>query len=105
MFSKHIPPCAVILFATLGTGSALAEEGNGNKEAALAVIQPYFVGPTAFPVTEPLATRPTGKRIAMLDCRAPLCGLLSQLADAPAKILGMEITYIKSGTTADGVAT
>ena len=104
MFSNHIPLCAVILFATLGTGSALAEEGNGNKEAALAVIQPYFAGPSAFPVTEPLKTRPTGKRIAMLDCGAPVCGLFSQLADAPAKILGMEITHIKSGTTADGVA-
>ena len=40
----------------------------------------------------------------MLDCGAPVCGLFAQLADAPAKILGMEITHIKSGTTADGVA-
>jgi len=82
-----------------GTGSG----GGADVAAAEAGLAP-FLEPSAFPVTEPLETLPTGARIAVLDCGSPICGLFGDLAVAPAEALGMTVTRIESGTTADGVA-
>lgn len=73
-------------------------------EKARAFIRGYSDAPTAFPVTEPLKKLPTGKKIAIIDCGSPICGLFANLAQQPSEMLGMTLTRIKAGTTADGVA-
>lgn len=82
------------------TGTATADVA-----AAEAELAPYQDQPSPFPVTDSLEALPTGARIAVLDCGSPICGLFGELAQAPAEALGMEVTRIESGTSADGVAT
>ena len=96
---------AVLAFAfCLGSWTgATAQEGPA-VEVARAFIQPYVDHPTAFPLTEPLKVRPTGKKIAVVDCGSPICGLFADLAAAPAELLGMKVTRFKSGTSPDGIA-
>lgn len=93
------------LAALLAAGLALTAMPAvaADKAAAQAFIQPYLDAPTPFPVTEPLNVKPTGKKIAVIDCGSPICGLFADLAAAPAGLLGMEVTRIKAGTAADSV--
>ena len=56
-------------------------------------------------MTEPLLHKPTGKKIAIIECGSPICAIFADIAEVPAKQLGMITTRIKSGTTADGAAT
>ena len=74
-------------------------------DKAKAVVAAHSGQPSPFPITEPLLKKPTGKRIAFIDCGSPICGIFADVAETPAKMLGMIPTRIKSGTTADGVAT
>jgi ribose transport system substrate-binding protein len=82
-----------------GSSSASAVD----TAAAQALIDPITGHPSAFPITQPLATKPTGKRIAFLDCGTPICGLFFTLAQPAAAQLGMKITSIKSGFAPDTV--
>lgn len=82
------------------TGTATADVA-----AAEAELTPYLESPSPFPVTDPLESLPTGAKIAVLDCGSPICGLFGELAQAPAEALGMTVTRIEAGTSADGVAT
>jgi ribose transport system substrate-binding protein len=104
-----MPYASRALLAGLLLGSlAAAPASAGDQvdvEQAKAVVESYSGHPTPFPVTEPLLKKPTGKKIAIVDCGSPVCGIFADLAEAPAKELGMIPTRIKSGTTADGVAT
>ncbi len=43
----------------------------------------------------PLVTKPTGERIAYVDCGTPVCALFYTLAEPAAAALGMEIERIK----------
>ena len=112
MHSKKISAVAIaaVVFA-LAACSTPADTGNGGETgakadvaAAQAAIQPYIDAPAAFPVTEPLLVKPTGKKIAILDCGSPICALFADLAVAPAEALGMTTTRIDAGTSADGIA-
>ena len=95
--------------ALIGTFAALAPAAEARAQAdvdkAKAFVESYSGHPSPFPVTEPLLKKPTGKKIAIIDCGSPICGIFADIAETPAKMLGMIPTRIKSGTTADGVAT
>jgi ribose transport system substrate-binding protein len=95
-----------LVLAACGSGSD-GSSGDGaaeaDTEAAEALIAPYTGQPSKFPITEPLATKPTGKRIAYLDCGTPICGLFYTLGKPPMEALGMSLTSIKSGLQADTV--
>jgi ribose transport system substrate-binding protein len=88
-------------------GSASSGAGGTNaaadSAAAKALIAPYTGQPSAFPIDTPLTKKPTGKRIAYLDCGTPICGLFYQLATPAIQALGMKLTAIKSGLAADTV--
>jgi ribose transport system substrate-binding protein len=84
---------------------AAQAQGQADVEAAKAFVERYSERPSPFPITEPLLKKPTGKKIAVVDCGSPICGIFADIAEAPANELGMMTTRIKSGTTADGVAT
>lgn len=101
---------AVLLGAVILSGCASAPptestDVSADVDTAQATIQPYLDGPAAFPVTEPLTVSPAGKRVALIDCGSPVCGLFADLMAAPAEALGFEITRVEAGTSADGVAT
>lgn len=92
------------LAAALAAFPAHAED-QADVAGAKAVVESYTGHPSPFPITEPLLKKPTAKKIAILDCGSPICGIFADLAEGPAKMLGMIPTRIKSGTAADGVAT
>jgi ribose transport system substrate-binding protein len=103
---------AVALAAVVFTLTACTATGGGTDTTATADvataeanIAPFLDQPSEFPITEPLNTLPTGKKIAVLDCGSPICGLFADLSAAPAEALGMSVTRIDAGTTADGVNT
>ena len=91
------------LAAALAAFPAQAED-QADVAGAKAVVASYTGHPSPFPVTEPLLKKPTGKKIAILDCGSPICGIFADIAEGPARMLGMIPTRIKSGTTAQGVA-
>jgi ribose transport system substrate-binding protein len=91
------------LVATLAL--AARAQGQADVETAKAFVESYSGHPSPFPITEPLLKKPSGKKIAVIDCGSPICGIFADIAEAPAKELGMVATRIKSGMTADGVAT
>lgn len=72
--------------------------------AAKAAIAPYVGQPTAFPIDTPLGARPTGKRVAFMDCGSAICGVFAALAAPAAQQLGMEFTAIDAGLSADSVS-
>ena len=73
-------------------------------ETARASIQPLIGAPTSFTVTEKLKSLPTGARLAVVDCGTPICALMANIAKEPAELLGMKVTVIQTGTTADSIA-
>jgi ribose transport system substrate-binding protein len=81
-----------------------SDEAPADVAAAEAAIAPYIGQPSAFPIDTPLAKKPTGKRIAFMDCGTPVCGLFFTLASPAADALGMDLTRIKTGLAADSVA-
>lgn len=95
----------VAILGGLAVTSAALAQDQAESDKAKAVVESYSGHPSPFPITEPLLKKPTGKKIAIVDCGSPICGLFADIAEAPAKELGMILTRIKSGTTADGVAT
>jgi len=98
---------ALVLIAVLSACSGPADDGSkatADVAAAESALKPYVDAPSAFPVTTPLKSLPTGATIAVLDCGTPICGLFADLASAPAEALGMKVVRIDSGTTVDGVA-
>ncbi len=92
------------LTAALGAAIPAHAESKADVAGAKAVVEANSGHPSPFPITEPLLKSPKGKRIAILDCGSPICGIFADIAEGPAKQLGMIPTRIKSGTTADGVA-
>lgn len=96
----------VVLSACGGSdgGSASSSGGTADVTGAKATIAPYVGQPSAFPITEALATRPNGKKLAYMDCGTPICGLFYTLAEPAAKALGMSLTRIKTGQAADTVS-
>lgn len=85
------------------SAATAAAGGAADVAAAKALIGPYTGKPSAFPLDTPLDKKPTGKRIAYLDCGTPICGLFFQLAEPAAKQLGMTMTSLKAGLKPDTV--
>jgi ribose transport system substrate-binding protein len=100
--------CALAL-AACGSDDETTTTGGAAKSADVAAakqaIAPFVEKPSAFPITTPLDGDPAGKRIAYMDCGTTLCGLLYALASPPAQALGMEMTRVPTGLTADSVNT
>jgi len=69
------------------------------------VIAPLVGQPTRFPIATALARRPTGARIAYMDSGTPIGALFYRLAQPAARALGMQLTRIDAGLTADTVNT
>lgn len=101
---------ASLTLAACGSGDSSAGDddttgASADTAAAQAVIAPYTGQPSKFPIDTPLAASPAGKKIAYMDCGTPVCALFFTLAEPAAKALGMELTKIDTGLSADSVNT
>jgi ribose transport system substrate-binding protein len=85
------------------SGSGSGSTTGADVAAAKSAIAPYVGQASKFPIDTPLDKKPTGKRIAYLDCGTPICGLFSQLAQPAFQQLGMKLTTIKAGLKPDTV--
>jgi ribose transport system substrate-binding protein len=94
-----------MLLAACGTSAGVSPNPSASADvtAAKALIAPYTGQPSKFPIDTPLTKKPTGKRIAYLDCGTPICGLFYTLAKPATEALGMSLTSIKAGLAADTV--
>lgn len=102
--------CAVALGAcgssshSSGSATGATASKSADVAAAKAAIAPYIAHPSAFPINTPLVKRPAGKKLAYVDNGTPVATLFYTLAQPAAKALGMSLTRIKAGTSADAVA-
>ncbi len=86
------------------TPAAEVEVAAADTARAQEVIAPLTGQPTQFPISTALAQGAQGKRIAYMDCGSPICGLFFTVGEPAAKALGMELTRIKTGLSADSVS-
>jgi ribose transport system substrate-binding protein len=79
--------------------------GEADVAAAKAAIQPILDQPSPFPVTEPLNKVPKGAQIAFVDCGTPICSLFWELIQPAGQTMGVDISRVRAGQSADTVGT
>ncbi|WP_159033513.1 sugar ABC transporter substrate-binding protein [Streptomyces malaysiensis] len=110
--AKIAAMAAAICLTLSACGGAASSSQSGGGAAgptadikrAKAAIAGYVGHPSPFPIDTPLVRKPTGKRIALVDCGTTICGLFYTLAKPAAKALGVKLTRIKATMAADSVA-
>jgi ribose transport system substrate-binding protein len=85
------------------TGAGTTGGSGTNLAAAQAAIAKYSGKPTAFPVDQPLKTKPAGKTFAYYQCSTPVCALFAQIAAPTQQLLGYKLKVVKSGAAANEV--
>lgn len=83
-----------------GSGSAGATAG---LERARADVEQQRKQPSDIGITEPLATKPTGKQVALVACGAPICSSAVPILEEPLKVLGIDVKVFNAGTTPDSI--
>jgi ribose transport system substrate-binding protein len=74
---------------------------SANSAGATSVLAPYAGHPSAFPVDEPLKKRPAaGTTFAYLQCSTPFCALNGQILQGATKALGVKLSIVKAGASA-----
>jgi ribose transport system substrate-binding protein len=81
-----------------------ASSGAAGVAAATKAIAPLEAAPSPFNVTQPLTRAPKGARIAYMECGAPECSYLAPFVAQAAAALGMHVTDISAGNTAQTIA-
>ncbi len=83
-----------------GSGSSGSAQG-ANVAAAQAALAPYIGHSSAFPVTDPLASKlPAGKKFVYLQCSTPICAEVGGLLQGAVKAIGGKMTVVNAGATA-----
>jgi ribose transport system substrate-binding protein len=86
--------------APSAAGSSGAAQG-ANVAAAQAALAPYIGKSSAFPVTDPLASKlPAGKKFVYLQCSTPICAEVGGLLQGAIKAIGGKMTVVNAGATA-----
>lgn len=88
-----------------GCGSSTSHHASANVTAAKAALGPYTGKPQSFPVSAPLARRPAGARVAVMDCGTSVCGLLYNLMVPAARTMGVQLIRYKAGPSVQDVRT
>jgi ribose transport system substrate-binding protein len=96
-----------------GGGSTAAASGSSTTAttatadagvaAATKAIAPLEQAPSPFNVTAPLKKLPTGAKIAYMQCGAPECAYIAGYLKDAASAMGVDVTYIKTGATAQTI--
>lgn len=83
------------------TGSSGSQGATGSVDTATAeqLVAEYSGQPSAFPVDQPLAQRPTGSSIGYLQCSTPICGLVGETLQQAADAMGTKLEVVKAGTS------
>jgi ribose transport system substrate-binding protein len=99
---------AVAALAMAACGGDDDDDGDSGSGADVAAardaIKPFTAKPSEFPVTEPLERVPKGARIAFVDCGTPVCALFWELIQPAGQTMGVEISRIRAGQSADTVS-
>jgi ribose transport system substrate-binding protein len=97
--------CAALAIAACGEDAESSDESGGSADltAAREAIQPYVGKPSPFPVTEPLEEVPTGAKIKYVDPGTPVGALFWELLQPAAQTMGVELSRVKGGQTAESV--
>lgn len=89
-----------------GCGStSTSHHASADVKAAQAALAPYTGKPQPFPVSAPLARRPTGATVAVMDCGTSVCGLLYNLMVPAARAMGVHLIRYKAGPAVQDVRT
>jgi ribose transport system substrate-binding protein len=81
--------------------SSSASAQGANVAAAQAALAPYIGKSSAFPVTDPLASKlPAGKKFVYLQCSTPICAEVGELLQGAVKGIGGTMTVVNAGATA-----
>ncbi len=75
------------------------------KAAAAKAIAPFVGQPSAFPDLKPLASLPTGARIAFVGQGTPFSAVLYDLLKGAAQVMGVSVTQYDAGHAADTINT
>ncbi len=116
---RHVARTAPLLLAltgvlavTSGCGGATTSNSASASTAisaqVLAGVQqnlaPYTGHPSAFPVDQPLKSKPpAGSKLAFLQCSTPICALFAQIAQQAAGGLGVPLTVTKASASAQSL--
>lgn len=101
--------------SSTGSGSSSTTESNSESSpgggegvdlaAAKKLLAPFTGHPSAFPVSEPLKEKPPAdSKFIYLQCGTPLCEIQWGLIEGAAKTLGVSVSRIKAGNSAQDVA-
>jgi ribose transport system substrate-binding protein len=86
--------------SSASTSSSASAQG-ANVAAAQAALAPYIGHSSAFPVTDPLASKlPAGKSFVYLQCSTPICAEVGELLQGAVKGIGGKMTVVNAGATA-----
>ena len=86
-----------------GSGTPAKSDSKVDVAAARAAVAQYSGKPTAFPVDQPLKSKPTGKSVAYMQCSTPACAFFSQIIAPTQKLLGYKLKIVKAGPSANEV--
>ena len=89
--------------ATTG-GESNAEGSAADVEAAEEVVAPYIGKPSPFPVTEDLKEVPKGAEIIYVSAGTPIGELLGELMEGAAKTMGVKLTKLVGGSSANSIS-
>jgi ribose transport system substrate-binding protein len=78
--------------------------GTADVASATQAVAPYIGKPSPFPVTEPLNKIPAGSKVAFMDCGTPICALFWQIIEPAGKTMGIDISRVQAGSSADTVS-
>jgi ribose transport system substrate-binding protein len=94
-----------LTIAACGGDAESSDESGGSADVAAAreAIEPFVGKPSPFPVTEPLDEVPTGAKIPYVDPGTPVGALFWKLLEPAAETMGVELTRVRGGQTADSV--
>jgi ribose transport system substrate-binding protein len=100
-----VSACGSSNSSSSGSASTVKSAGSSAdaKAKAEAAIAPYIGHPSAFPVTTPLSTRPTGKAVTYVDCGTPVCALFRTLVTPAAKTMGLKMSSVKAAGSAENI--
>jgi ribose transport system substrate-binding protein len=85
------------------TGTSAKRSNTIDLAAAKAAVAQYSGKPTAFPVDQPLKTKPAGKTVAYMQCSTPACAFFAQIIAPTQKLLGYKLKTVKAGPSANEV--
>ena len=101
---KHIGAGSAVVGAVIFFTAASASAQSPGVEQAKAEIAKSTGVPTSIGVTEPLKSKPTGKKVYYMQCGVLQCTDVGNQLDKVGAILGVNVVHIDTGSTPETIA-